>query len=86
MATKKDTSKMPKTKRNLGATDAGQAQRVGGLRQAGNFFSASSVKPKNFRNSGDAINLKNRLTKERQNKLKTDVITKNSKGSSTKKK
>lgn len=86
MATKKDTSKMPKTKRNLGATDAGQAQRTGGLRAAGNFLSASSVKPSNFRNSGDAINLKNRVAKERQTKLKTDVTKKNSKGSLAKKK
>jgi len=32
---KKSTSAMPKTKRGLGATDAGQAQRVGGLKAAG---------------------------------------------------
>ena len=79
MATKKDTSKMPKTKRNLGATDSGQAQRTGGLKAAGNYFSGAD---KQY--GGKA--LAKAYGNARQKNLKEDVVKKSSKGGSTKKK
>lgn len=80
MATKKDTSKMPKTKKNLGATDAGQAQRIGGLKAAGNYFSGAD---KQY--GGKA--LAKAYGNARQKNLKADVMKKKSSGGgSTKKK
>lgn len=79
MATKKDTSKMPKTKRNLGATDAGQAQRTGGFKAAGTFFAGADA----TRNGPAA---QNGMARNRMNKLKSDTAKKTSKGSSAKKK
>jgi hypothetical protein len=72
------TSKMPKTKKNLGAQDAGQAQRIGGLKAAGQFFSGSNYK------GGEPMT--STLASKRTNKLKGAMLKKSSGGMKSPKK
>lgn len=70
---KKSTKNMPKTKKFLGASDAGEAQRTGGLKAAGDYFSAQGVRT----GANPAFG------RVRQNKLKADVMKKKSSGGGT---
>jgi hypothetical protein len=66
------TSRMPKTKRNLGPTDSGQAQRMGGLKSAGDFFAGK-----------DAPTISKSVSNMRNRKLRQDMMKAGSRGGKT---
>lgn len=79
MATKKTSMKKPQPKRLLGPEDSGLAQRVGGLKAAGNFFSGADQKAAGKK-------LADAYGSSRIKKFKNDQVSKPSRGGSTKKK
>lgn len=58
--TSKSTAPMPKTKRFLGASDVGEAQRISGLKQAGKFFGGSLGVPMQKRLTAESATKKSK--------------------------